>query len=819
MSGNLCVSLCRYDYENKNATELYSLPNGGVSGINYRSYSHGSGLDVHAHHHYESAADVNAYLDRGAEHMYNGDHTQFHGSQPMMHHHSQSLQHSQPYHQHQHHHSQASALTDVFQKSTLPELSPMSYSLTANPLQSENFYLNALPTSNVSLREPTMFALSLQQEESKSAQGSRLSIAGSKTSIHNSIHGSRASNLHGSRPLVFNSGTSRESLLGLRGGGKEHTVDEEADMAQAAFLLSHRVPSPFLPPNSSTDNIELPTRDSPRPRQLPSTALSLAHGNKDFASLTCISDDRGGRNITSPSPSPLESPVHYEVEGSTHRKLTKRKDLSSLTSLDFLSSPSTGKDNRGGTIIEEEESSQSSKVNVEKAKDESPAIKKGRSKHRSRLEKLTSLDYIRQSFRLKKKKVSFEQSPEATPKAVAKKNSSLRGQHQGDTIIANEQAHGHLDNEPAGPERERGKMEWRQGRRNSSTSTDVFSPTENIARSMFMQHHHHAFHDPHAAMAMYPAQLSQPTYYLPPHMGGAAAPGIPIHPHMYPQLSQQFYPSQLSQPYSYQPSFHVPTGDPFGRGLVPPGGGRVDPRNHEVITPDYSDITTPEHNSSRKHRKISSEDEYELKDTYKRKYGGSSKYQDPTDTSPTNHSPDIDTEVTSYREGASGMHPEYSNGYVNNTYLRDDLDPMASPQRHGSGYASGYASNPRRGRHIDPLHSGTGEEAWLGRHAPPMIGHIPEDMYQNSISVDDPPNPEFYTPSHHKQDSLHGHPRMQRRRSDISETSERKISSGSHPSGSGNGGGGAKNRVSWNSTITTYDPEEEEEDKPELSRL
>ena len=818
--------MCRFSYENKNAMELY--PNGGVSGTGYHSYSHGSGLDAQSHHHYESAADVNAYRPTDDSYNYGGDHSQLHsnlqGSQALAH--SQPLHHSQPYHHHHHHslshhHSQASALTDVFQKTTLPELSPMSYSLTANPVHSDNFYVNTLPASNVSLREPTMFALSLQQEESKSAQGSRLSMTGSKTSIHGSkpsVYGSKASNLHGSRPLVFNSGTSRESLLGLRGGGKEHSVDEEAELPLPSLLLHHRLSSPSLPPpTSSNENMELPTRDSPRPHA--SFALTSSHNKNDFASLTCLTNNHR-RNIspTSPSPtspSPMESPMHSEPSTTGHHKLSKRKDLSSLTSLDFISGPTTGKENRGGTIIEEEESSQSSKVNSEKAKEESPAIKKTRSKRLSRLEKLTSLDYIRQSFRLKKKKVSFEKPSESTPKNVSRKNSALKGNHHGNTTFSNEHAQGQHDSEVVGPERGRGKMEWHQGRRNSSTSTDVFSPTENIARNMYIQHHHHAFPDPHAAMAMsYTAQLSQPNYYLPSHMAGAP-PGVSMHPHMYPhtgQLSQQYYPSQLSQGYAYPPH-HVPMGDPFGRGYMremPPNGGRADPRYHEVITPDYSDITTPEHDSSRRPRRVSLDDEYDLRDHFSRRHDGS-RYVD--DTSPTNHTPDTDTEANVETSdmragnGRTGNHYMKENADMRRTgnhYMKENADMMGSPQRHMTNHTPTH----RRGKYPDTL----GEEAGLGRYAPPLMDLIPEDMYQNSISVDDPPSP-VGPPEAFSHISSHSSPRLERRRTEYPDSSDRHFSIGSPTRATS----GSKGHVSWNTTVTSYAPDQSE--GPELTRL
>lgn len=803
---------------------MFVSPN-GVAGTSYHGYNnHGSGLDLHTHHHYETATDCKqSFMDRELDLPYNGEHSQVQASQTHSHAH-----HSQGTH------------TDPFGKNTLPELSPMSYSLTATnyPFHPDtidrSFYLDTMPASNLSLRQPTPFALSLQNEESKSAQGSRISISGSKTSIHGSrpsVYGSRTSGLHGSRPLVYNSGTSRESLLGLR-LGKEHSVEEEEAERLRTMSLSHRVSSPSLPPNSSTDNIEVPTRDSPLPRPLISaTSMPLGHGRKDFASLTCIPDYGRGGSISPTSPSPRESAEHSEQEGLSpmHKKSGGKRDLITLTSLDLEGEVRRGGRGREGTIPEEEESSESSKVVSEKGKERSPAVKKTRSKTMSRLEKLTSLEYIRQSFRMKKKKVSFEQSPEPSPKPRSKSSSkkgSRKARISHDLVLTNEMTQKQKDSGPAGSERDRGKLDWRQGRRNSSTSTDMFSPTENIARNMFLQQqqHPHSFTD-HAMALGYAAQLSQPNYYLPPHVGvtGTGVPLPPPYMYQHPQLSQQYYP-QLSQSYQFQPPYHVPIGDPFGRGLGPGGGGgggvnmRGDPRYHEVLTPDYSDITTPEHErftaGTGRGRKTSSEEDYDPRSSYRRQVDSPDQFMDTSMISdpPTNHSSDTDTEVGTYREENRmlGVHPEYngfvSNGYGrdSNGYARDELELVGSPQRFGIG----YMGDSRRGN-VDFLHGeagGEGDRA-LERYSyhDPQMDHIPEDVYRNSISVDDPP--QHYAASHEHKDTIqnqtntrteYGHPMY-------SETSENKFTGREEE---GVPMAANKGRVSWNSMVTTYPPEQ-----------
>ena len=563
--------------------------------------------------------------------------------------------------------SQASiANTEVFRKSTLPELSPMSYSLTANypfPSENEGLYLNALPASTLSLRQPTMFGLSLQHEESKSNQGSRLSIHGSRPSIHGSrpsIHGSRPSihesrpSIHESRPSIY---SSRGSSTGLQGSrhmlhssgtssdlllkyGKEHCVDDEANERDTVSLGNHTPsPIPFAPTKS--ESMEVPTRDSsPMPRPLVmASSHQLGGGRKDFASLTCIANE----NVDSlpGSPEPEEEVEPRRLRSPTHKMGRGKRDLTTLTALPE------------GAVPEEEKGEEGAKD--KDIKESSPGIKKGRSKTMSRLEKLTSLDYIRQSFRIKKKKVSFQnvKTPETTPtppKKSVKKSSPV---HNG-KALTNDSG---LD-KMAADSRER---------RISAASTDMFSPNEEYLR------HHQPYTDHMMGVApgMY-AQLSQPNYYVPAQ-------------YAYPQLSQQYYP-QLSQgygnPYGTSPYHQVPLND-YRAQREPPGN-----RYQEVITPDYSDITSPDRENFRGHSP-------EPNDRQGSEYSYELRPRSPVGYKDGDTSPDSMEQPSPVRRGEP--HPDYMRGPAHyDPYL------MGSPQRYGM---PGYGAGPGLG--LGPGHRGS----------------------------------------------------------------------------------------------------------------
>ena len=434
--------------------------------------------------------------------------------------------------------TQMSTATDLFRERSLPKLSPLSYSsqlLTAP--QFPNHYtslsvdendphpaigsrrsslLALIPNTSPSLRKPTPMALSLKNEESKSAQGSKISVHGSRTSMQGSrpsMLGSRGSVQMGtgSRSQIYSSTlSSREHSSLLLSGAREFGGAEDDAVS---LPLSGRGTSPAMNQNSLE---EVPTRDSPVPDI---ASHAVGYGKKDFASLTCI-------------------PNQYAAEA---ERLEVKKQLSTVP----------------------EKHTTESEGDVGK---ESPTEtkKKPRSRAMSKLEKLTSLDYIRASLRLKKKKrVSFVKTPESVPNDKQKNSKS-----DSNSKSQSEQAStGDAANPP---------KDLLQSRRHSASGRAEFSPLTKAPPTP------HKFPDHY-----YYPQLSQPMYY-----GGGATVMHPAMFYQYPQLSQQYY-AQLSQggyggpahpPHMVYPNSMM---DSYGRSYGEPPTTRYD----NMVTPELFDET------------------------------------------------------------------------------------------------------------------------------------------------------------------------------------------------------------------------------------
>ena len=334
----------------------------------------------------------------------------------------------------------------------------------------------------------------------------------------------------GSRSQIYSSNpSSREHSVLLLNGAREFGVSEEDAVS---LPLSGRGISPALKQNSFE---EVPTRDSPAPEI---ASHAVGYGKKDFASLTCI-------------------PNQYAVEA---ERLEEKPQLSTVPEKQSIDED------------KEKEASEETK-------------KKPRSRAMSKLEKLTSLDYIRASLRLKKKKVSFVKTPESVKKERQKNDKEkpspkgkMKGQEQAPTEHAS-----------------RPGKELLQNRRHSASGRTEFSPQHahggehNIPANKYPEHYY------------YP-QLSQPLYYGGAGGGGAVAGGG-VHPaaaaamfYQYPQLSQQYY-AQLSQggygpgPYPPHMLFHSNTMDPYSRSYGEPTTAS---RYQTIVTPDLFEDDTPE---------------------------------------------------------------------------------------------------------------------------------------------------------------------------------------------------------------------------------
>ena len=315
-------------------------------------------------------------------------------------------------------------------------------------------------------------------------------------------------------------------------------------------------------------------------------------------------------------------------------------------------------------------------------------------KSKSKLSRLEMLTSLRASMRKAAMRMSF--------KGKKKKDS---------VVVANETA---VSEQETTPTRDRSSA-----CRHSDNSDQPISPGEVKGRQR--------------AYTEFP-QLSQPNLYYPPHP--------------YPMLN---YP-QLSQSYGFPPPpMQVPLDNPFGRVPRPPPQEHA-ARYHRIDTPDYSDITTPEHS------RYGDQDEANTPETFLQQDSSpSDDYLQTTNpnelqraTSPTisNHSnegrspehdhyPDARTTSDPYRVhspvGYNGkplptVHEQYHfNGY------RDDLqspdmymyqpysnDVFMSPRRRGAGseYAGGVYPPPPMPGYPGAMHNGYPNPYYEGSRRP-----------------------------------------------------------------------------------------------------
>lgn len=645
-----------------NPIALVSSPNGhnGTAPARYRSTIHGSSqysdsynvdddqepFNFPSNEYHETSIDE-------AERTFAGQASQVHATQP-----SQM--------------TQMSVATDIFRERSLPKLSPLSYSsqlLTAP--QFPNHYpslsvdendphsaigsrrpslMAIIPNTSPSLRVPTLMALSLKNEESKSAQGSKVSVHGSRTSIQGSrpsVSGSRGSVYTGtgSRSQIYSSNLSSREHSALLLNGTREFGGAEDDVV--SLPLSGRGISPAMKQSSLE---EVPTRDSPVPEV---ASHAVRYGKKDFASLTCI-------------------PNQYAVEA---ERLEDKQQLSTVPEKHMTESESTA--------AEKEQSTD--------------AKKKTRSRAMSKLEKLTSLDYIRASLRLKKKRVSFSKTTESSPKHKEKKgNSNLEDKGREPPTIA-----------------EHPPKELHQNRRHSASARAEFSPlnkTPPTSANKFPEHYY------------YP-QLSQPMYY-----GGGASMMHPAVFYQYPQLSQQYY-AQLSQGgYGgghYPPHMVYPHGmvDPYGRSYAEPPTTRY----ANMVTPElFDDTPEPEFYQERSPDNVLGERQ--------QPNGFGDQFQSPEHSSLRPSSPDRFTETS--ETSSYLMQPPSA------THLHDD--PLTSAHKHfmdefvmDKDYY-GYGVDHHHGYGVDHQHVPTYPGDMMGRA--PLVS----EAYREVVPLSEMPQAQDY---------------------------------------------------------------------------
>ena len=517
------------------------------------------------------------------------------------------------------------ATSDAHLYDPLPSISPLSYPIlsrnylssperrdqTSSPvprisLSGSPSKIRRFPGSSPSLHRPTPLGQQLQRQAERNS-GSRASI--SATGSRNSVTGSRNSFLSGSNTM------SRDEM---RSSGGFMASSKTVSEGETSSQLSYRP----LMRQTSLDMV--PTRESPV-QLLP----KMKPNNREYKSLTCISnplalqgekkeEEAAGREegdgedendlrtdplvllmTSTPEnnkgaedlPTKEAKTATAAVEGSGDSS-PRKKSLRQLTSLTISEAEErealANTAGRNGTLS-------GVTGGEETALRESLTQKDGklRTKQMSRLEKLTSLDYIRSSIRrsLKKKRVSFlTRTPDSTPKT--KKKTPPRSlpteepEVEPDLTFTNQEA---FDAEgpmisprihtpsPLSPEFETIDEVPQRYRGEDFYNLDVYPETL-----------HHPYPKrgsggrgggvgggggrPRAYttsdIPMYALQLSQPTYY----------PSSMHYPQpSYPQLSQQYIPA----PY---PLFGSPPqrGAAFGS---PPGTGAMfgSPPQHDAI--------------------------------------------------------------------------------------------------------------------------------------------------------------------------------------------------------------------------------------------
>ncbi len=291
--------------------------------------------------------------------------------------------------------SQLFSSSSVHQGLSVDEEPPVTVA-TGRHLSLSGEYMQRIPGASPSLRHPTRMLKSIENEDTKSAQSSRISIPGSKTSIQGSrpsVFSSQASFLQsGSRSQMFSSALSNEPL-GREGGG--HRDDDTLSLP-----LAGRTTSPPLQLNSSC---EAPTRDEPSSHPF-ARSHDLGAGVKDFASMTNIVQ----HSILSPELGTVRVPLDLDPQPPSEGPTNTRRlslincDLGALTTLS------------------DDKSKSEAKESPEAPKKEMGTPKKGFSKM-SRLEMLTSL---RASMRKAANKVSFKSKKQKENSTILANNSA-----------------------------------------------------------------------------------------------------------------------------------------------------------------------------------------------------------------------------------------------------------------------------------------------------------------------------------------------------------------------------------------------------------
>lgn len=455
---------------------------------------------------------------------------------------------SQPYHSTIH-------LSDSVFEQPLPSISPMSYpsqlrnylsspergELPSSPPPQISFNespggLQRFPGSSPSLYRPTPLGQQLQkQAERNSTQGSRNSIQRSQGSI--SALGSRTS-FSGSRNSFLSSNNNMSMSGYLLPSGKQ--MSEEESVSQTSFQPLRKQTSLDMVPTKGSSVSLPPQKNDPmcfsNPLALQGSEEREGREDGDGEDENDLCTDPPGPMTSKPSnQGPDDFPTKEEKQPKVKQNTPKSDDsvlnLQQLTSL--------GRAEEKATTVTTPDSS-----GVPGGSEEGfiPKEEKPQPKPMSRLEKMTSLTYIRSSIRRSlKKRVKFlnQSTPDSTPKAQKKIPPRTLAVEltPPDLTFGNQDAIDSVEHDmlqtpsPTSPEFEGGD-DYPQ------KHSDIYPETTSSLRLPFPGGGHGAAGGgamrmrAYSDMSMFAPQLSQPTYY----------PSTMHYQPNYPQLSQQYFP-------------------------------------------------------------------------------------------------------------------------------------------------------------------------------------------------------------------------------------------------------------------------------------
>lgn len=233
---------------------------------------------------------------------------------------------------------------------------------------------------------------------------------------------------HGSDVVITNTASLLEDPVG--GGVGMIGIDKALLASHDSDMGSHRTASPLLEVSKSNEELDdtpVLLKHEPIKTKISASSSQVPSSTRDFARLTSI--DHGARNAKSlRNSTPLEESPTKDPEGES-----RHLNLSAITSLK-RSSNSASKFANDSDLQETPERQRSSTI----ASGNPTAFRRAsNSAKTTRLGKLTSLEYIRASLRMKLKKMSNSKETDNGKKplkSALRKTASISSQHSTSSI-------------------------------------------------------------------------------------------------------------------------------------------------------------------------------------------------------------------------------------------------------------------------------------------------------------------------------------------------------------------------------------------------